>query len=73
MQAFSPVELRLRLVKNAAEIDSLAKSEKISILVTGQTLSDKGKYDGELTVMKPLVAYSKKQIKEQLEWFMGLV
>jgi len=73
MQAFSPVELRLRLVKNAAEIDSLAKSEKISILVTGQTLSDKGKYDGELTVMKPLVAYSKKQIKEQLEWFRGLV
>jgi len=72
LQEFSPVELKLQLVKDAAELDSLAKSENISILVTGQTLQDQA-HKTDLIVMKPLVAYSKKQIKEQLEWFRSLI
>ena len=72
LQAFSPVELKLHLVKDFSELEGLATKKEISILVTGQTLNDKMEYDTNLTLMKPLVAYSKKQIEEQLKWYRSL-
>lgn len=72
LQAFSPVELKLHMVKDFKELEELANKKEISILVTGQVLGEESKWKTNLTVMKPLVAYSKKQIKEQLKWFRSL-
>jgi len=66
LQAFSPVELKLHMIKDFKELEGLAVKKEISILVTGEVLGEETKYKTNLTVMKPLVAYSKKQIKEQL-------
>ncbi|MDP3697982.1 MAG: THUMP domain-containing protein [Nanoarchaeota archaeon] len=72
LQAFSPVELKLHQVKNVQELEELATQKEISILVTGQTFGDKAKGKTNLTVMKPLIAYSKKQIEEQLNRYKNL-
>ena len=72
LQAFSPAELKLHLVKDFPELEGLATKKEISILVNGQVLGDKAKYKTNLMVMKPLVAYSKKQIQEQLKWYRDL-
>lgn len=73
LQAFNPVELKLSIVKDFPELEGLASKKEISILVTGQVLGDEEKWKTKLTLMKPLVAYSKKQIQEQLKWFRSLV
>lgn len=72
LQAFSPVELKLQVVKNVQELEVAAAKKEISILVTGQVLGDKN-HKTNLMVMKPLIAYPKKQIEEQLKWYSGLV
>src|SRR3989344_3636344 len=72
LQAFSPAELKLYLVKDFSELEGLATKKEIPILVTGQILGEETKWKTNLMVMKPLVAYSKKQIQEQLMWYGGL-
>jgi|SRR3989344_6705763 len=72
LQEFSPTELQLEIVQNHQELEGLAAKNEISILVTGQVLEDKN-YKTSLTIMKPLIAYSKKHIQEQLKWFRSLV
>jgi len=72
LQAFSPAELKLHLVNDFSELEGLATKKEVSILVTGQILGEKAKYKTNLMVMKPLVAYSKKQIQEQLKWYRDL-
>ena len=66
LQAFSPAELKLHLIKDFSELEQLAAKKEISILVTGQVLGEEVKWKTSLTIMKPLVAYSKGQIQEQL-------
>lgn len=73
LQAFSPVEMELRVVKDFPELEGLAAKKEISILVTGQVLGDSTKYDTDLTVMKPLIAYSKRQIQDQLKRYKSLI
>lgn len=73
LQNFSPVELRLEIVKNIQELEELAARQNISILVSGQTLGGVTKWDTELTLMKPLIAYSKKQIEEKLKFYRSLI
>lgn len=73
LQDFSPTGLKLHVVKDVSEMEELARKKEISILVTGQVLGEEMKWKTSLTVMKPLVAYSKKQIQEQLKWFRSLV
>src|SRR3989344_1504559 len=60
LQAFSPDELKLRLVKDFSMIEEMATKKEISILVTGQIFADKVKHKTNLTIMKPLIAYSEK-------------
>lgn len=72
LQVFCPVELHFHELKDFQELEDFATKKEISILVTGQTLNDKS-YNTNLTVMKPLVAYSKKQIQEQLKGYESLV
>ena len=72
LQAFNPDELKLHMVKNFQELEGLAAKKEISILVTGQVLDDEN-HKINLTLMKPLVAYSKKQIQEQLKRYRSLV
>jgi len=71
LQAFSPAELKLQVIKDFHELEGLAVKKEISILVTGQVLGD-DKHKTNLTIMKPLVAYTKKQIQEQLKWYRSL-
>ncbi len=66
------MELYFNQVKDFKELEELAAKKEISILVTGQVLGDKEKWETDLIVMKPLVAYSKKQIEEQLERYRSL-
>ena len=73
LQAFSPAELKLYPLKEFSELEELAVKKQISILVTGQVLGDKAAGKTNLTAMKPLVAYSKEQIQEQLKWYRSLV
>ncbi len=73
LQAFSPIELKLHQVKDFSELDELADKNGISVLVTGQNLKDNPKYNTKLIVMKPLIAYSEKQIGDQLNKFRSLV
>ncbi len=72
LQKFSPMELYFNQVKDFKELEELAAKKEISILVTGQILGDEN-YKTNLTVMKPLIAYSKKEIEEWLKWYRGLV
>ena len=73
LQAFSPVELKLNVVKDFKELEQLAVAQNVSILVTRQTLAVATKYKTDLMVMKPLIAYSKEQIQEQLKLYRSLV
>lgn len=73
LQAFSPNELKLNVVKDWSGVEELVTKKDVSILVTGQTLDDKTKYEANLTIMKPLIAYSKRQIQEQLKRYRSLV
>ena len=66
------MELYFNQVKDFKELEELAAKKEISILVTGQILGDEN-YKTNLTVMKPLIAYSKKEIEEWLKWYRGLV
>ena len=54
-------------------IEEMATKKEISILVTGQIFADKVKHKTNLTIMKPLIAYSEKQIEEQLKWYRSLI
>ncbi|MDO8510859.1 MAG: THUMP domain-containing protein [Nanoarchaeota archaeon] len=73
LQAFSPAELKLQVVKDFVELEGLAVKKEISILVTGQVLSEETKRKTNLTIMKPLIAYSKKQIEKQLKYYKSLI
>ena len=73
LQEFSPVELKLYVVKGFPELEKLATEENISVLATGQVLDDHSKYKTNLILMKPLIAYTKKQIQEQLKWYRSMV
>ncbi len=73
LQAFSPAELKLHVVKDFKELEEFAGRKEISILATGQVLGEESKWKTNLTVMKPLVAYSKKQIPEQLKLYGSLL
>lgn len=72
LQRFSPAELYFNQVKDFRELEELAAKKEILIMVTGQVLGDTN-LKTCLTIMKPLVAYSKKEIEEQLEWYGSLV
>lgn len=62
LQEFSPSKLKLNVIK---DLNGL----KGNVLVSGQSFKHFKKYNGELTVMRPLIAFSDKRIKEKLGEF----
>lgn len=71
LQKFSPASLTFKLVKDWGEIDAFAQEKEILSLVVGDTFEDKKQYPTNLMVLKPLVVYSKIEIKRKLIGFVN--
>jgi len=69
LQKFSPIELKLEIVEDFESLEEFAKEKNVSVLVSGQDFANLKDYDANLLVLKPLVAYNEKEIKEKLEEF----
>jgi len=69
LQKFSPVGLRLNLFRDFLEIEKFMEKNKLSVLVCGQSLENYKKVDCKVTVLRPLIAYSKEEIKNELKGF----
>ncbi len=68
LQQFSPKKLKLNLIK---EVSELEKQVKKKVLISGQNFENYQDYGPNLTVFRPLVAYSQKAIAEGLSGFNG--
>lgn len=66
---YSPWELEFKKFNNFHEIDEFAKLNNFYILVSGQNYDNYKKYDTNLTVVRPLIAYDRKEISEQFNLF----
>lgn len=67
LQSFSPTKLELKLVKNFSGLEEFMVDKKISVLVSGQRFDNYKKLETKLTVLRPLVAYGKKEVQNELE------
>ncbi len=59
-------EMKLSLIKDTAEIDSLAKDLNAKALIVSQTLNDFEEFNIDLQILRPLIACSKKEIEAKL-------
>ena len=59
----------LKVIKNISEIDALAKDVKAKALVVGDLLDTVTDYPVEMKVLRPLIAYTPKEIEEELNGF----
>ncbi len=66
LQKYSPIPLKLQLIKNFPEIEQLAHRK---ILISGQHFETYKKYDTSIMVLRPLIAYSQTEINSSLELF----
>ena len=66
LQKYSPQKIELQLVNTFKDIEHLAKDK---IIVSGQTFDNYKKYDTPLVVIRPLIAYSKQRVTEELGYF----
>lgn len=66
LQKFSPVALKLNLFKDYREIDKFLGEQ---VLVSGQNFSQLKEYSLRATILRPLIAFSKEEIKEELRKF----
>ena len=64
LQKFSPRKLELRAINSLDDIEE-------GILVVGQTFDNYKKFEGKVLVLRPLVAYSDKMIKEEAARFLN--
>lgn len=67
LQKFSPSKLNLSEIKDFKELGLFCERENITVLVSGQTLEKYKRYKTKLTTMRPLIAYSEKEIEKELE------
>jgi adenylyl- and sulfurtransferase ThiI len=66
LQQYSPARLDFKLLRDWNEAEDFCVQNKIDILVCGQTFDRYKKIDTKLTIVRPLVAYSKKEVEEEL-------
>ncbi|MEK6937682.1 MAG: THUMP domain-containing protein [Nanoarchaeota archaeon] len=66
LQKFSPIALKLQVFKDFKEMDKFLGE---GILVSGQNLSQLKEYPLKATVLRPLVAFWKEEIREELKRF----
>ena len=69
LEKYSPLKLEFKKFKNFKELEEFAISNNFSILVSGQNYDNYQKYDTNLMVVRPLIAYDDKNILEQLNSF----
>ena len=69
LQKFSPFRLTLNVFKDFCEVDGFAKVNKVDIVISGQTFDDVCKCDTGLTLFRPLIAYGKKGVEQELASF----
>lgn len=69
LQIFSPLRLNLVVLGSKEEIKNYALQKNCAVVVTGNLFGEKTSFFPTLTMLKPLVAYSPAEIKEQLVRF----
>jgi len=67
LQQYSAVKIEFNLVKNFEEIEEKCNKYKINTLVCGQIFDEYKKLNTSLTLLRPLVAYSKEEVKQELK------
>ncbi len=67
LQKFSPKKLKLQIVSSFAEIEKIDFGKEIKILVSGQRFEMYKEYPLSSLVLRPLIGYSEKEIKEELK------
>jgi len=66
LQRFSPKKIKTIVVGNTKELQDYIKKNNISVIVTGEAFETK-KERKEIMVLRPLIGYTKGQIREGLE------
>ncbi|MBU0470242.1 MAG: hypothetical protein KKA62_01275 [Nanoarchaeota archaeon] len=69
LQKFSPIKLNLKIVQDLSEIEKYGQEKGIKVMAVGDTFENLNNYSSEMVVMKPLIGYDEKKIKEELERF----
>lgn len=67
LQQYSPMKLNFKKVKDWKEVEEFCLQNKIEIVVCGQRFEEYKKLETKLTVLRPLVAYGKEEVKKELE------
>ncbi|HLC90988.1 MAG TPA: THUMP domain-containing protein [Candidatus Nanoarchaeia archaeon] len=66
LNLYSSKKLKLHLLQNYEELEELSKQYNIPLLITGEIFSTYTK-QGNLTTLRPLIAYTPSEIKKELE------
>jgi len=63
LQQYSPRRLELNIIKSLKEIEG----KGVDVLVCGQRFDDYKKYETSLTILRPLIHYSKDEVFDQIQ------
>ena len=69
LQEYDPKSLPLIVVGSFQEFDKKARELRAKMMVSGQLLATIKNYDSQLAVLRPLIAYTKERVKEDLKVF----
>lgn len=71
LQAYSPVELRMKIVSDYNALEEFAREKNLLVLVSGQKYENYENYDTNLIVFRPLIAYDGMRVEEGMKNFGG--
>ena len=71
LQQFSPVSLKLHLVKDFKAIENFCSAERLNVLVSGQNYDRLKEYKTSLLMLRPLIAFKDEEIEGMLKEFEG--
>jgi tRNA uracil 4-sulfurtransferase len=69
LQQFSPEKIDLKIVKDFNELEKFSSEKKIDVLVVGDNFENRKDYSVDLLIFRTLIAFSDKEIVENLEEF----
>jgi len=73
LQAFYPHKLVLHKIKKIPELDDLAKKLKCIALIVPDTLSDFKEHPMNISVLRPLIAFSEEEIRNEIEKYKNIL
>ena len=73
LQHFSPRKLVLHKINDLSELDALAKEFKCKALAVPDTLTSLTDYPISVPVLRPLISFSKQEIKSELENYKSIL